>query len=178
MKNKLSFKIAFSGLMAALSVAILLMSGFVPILTYCAPLFACIFLVPVMEELNKKWAWMTWTAASLLSLILCADKEAAFFYMFIGYYPMLKPFLDRIWNKPLRMLAKLGVFSFAIVGMYALLYYVIRLDVVMQDMQSVSLIINIVYIAVMVLILMCFDFILRYISRFYRVRIKPKLKIR
>jgi len=161
--------------MAALSVAILLLCGVIPVLTYIAPLVASIFLIPADAELGKKWGWMTWAVVSILSLILSADKEAAFFYVFVGYYPLIKRYLDRIKTKVLRILAKLGVFVAAIGTMYLLLIFVLALPSVIADFEGVSLILNILLIALMVFIMLCFDVVAAFASRYYTVRIRPKI---
>jgi len=162
--------------MAALSVAIMLLSSFVPIFTYVAPLVASLFLIPVMEEMNGKWVWMTWVAVSLISLMLCTDKEASFFYLFIGWYPMVKPKLDKIVSPILRIVAKLLIFGIAIALMYGFLYYILKLDVVMEDISGAGTVMNIVYFAVMMLIMICFDVILKNMIRLYNKRIKPLIK--
>ena len=45
--------IALCALLAALGVAVMLAAGLVPILTYCAPLVASLFLIPVLREYGK-----------------------------------------------------------------------------------------------------------------------------
>ena len=85
-----SSKIAFCGLMVALSVALMLTGGLIPIATYCAPMASAILLRPILLEFGKKAAWTAYAAVSLITLMLGIDKEAAFFYLFLGYYPILK----------------------------------------------------------------------------------------
>jgi len=162
--------------MAALGTAIMLLGGIVPVLTYVTPLAASIFLIPVKEEVGKKWGWMTWLVVSLLSVFLSADKESGFFYLFVGYYPLIKEYLDRITNRAARVLAKLGTFAAAIVAMYLILIFILALPSVIADFEGASLILNIVMIAVTVFIMLCFDTVVGFAEKYYVIRIKPKLR--
>ena len=127
MKNS-AYPIALCSLLAALGVAVMLAAGLIPVLTYCSPLIAMIFLIPVLDEFGKGRAWMTWAVTAALSLMLCADKEAAFFYLFLGYYPIIKPFFDRL-GKVAGRLAKLAFFALAFAVMYGLILFVLGLDI-------------------------------------------------
>ena len=91
-----SSKIAFCGMMVALSVALMLTGGLIPIATYCAPLMCGVLLLPIFLEYGKKTALTAYAATSLIVLILGIDKEAAFFYIFLGYYPVIKWNLDKL----------------------------------------------------------------------------------
>ncbi|MDO4939260.1 MAG: cellulase family glycosylhydrolase [Lachnospiraceae bacterium] len=163
--------------MAALSVAILSLSSFLPMLVYASPLFAGIFLIPVIDELGLKWGWMVWLTVSLLSAILLAEKESAAFYIFVGYYPMLKPILEKIKPKILCIAAKLAVFSVAIGLMYFILCYVLKLQAVLAEINSVSMAVNLVYYVIMVVMMLIYDVLLDKVRPIYLKRIKPKMKI-
>lgn len=176
--GKISYKIAFCGLMAALSVVILCLNNFIPILTYATPLFAALLLIPVMDEFGSKWGWMTWVCVSALAVILSADKEVAAFYIFVGYYPMLKPVLDRIQPKPLSIISKIAVFSIAVAAMYLILVFLFRIDAVINEFKTAGLIMNIITYCMMVFILMIFDKLVERMRILYLKKIKPKLKVR
>ena len=119
--------VAFCAMMAALSTVIMLTGGLIPVLTYCSPLAASALLIPVLEEYGKGKASMVWIVTAALSILIGVDKEAAFFYLFLGWYPILKPLFDRLPLKGMRMIVKTCVFSAAIGIMYALLCYVLQL---------------------------------------------------
>jgi hypothetical protein len=91
-----SAMVAFCGMTVALSVVLLLLGGVIPVATYAVPMFTGLLLLPVLLEFGYKAAWTTFFAAALLSLFLDFDKEAAFFYLFVGYYPIIKWRLDRL----------------------------------------------------------------------------------
>lgn len=101
---------AFCGMAAALSVALLMLTGMIPALGYVGPMLASIVLIPVFNNFGRRAAILTYVVTALLILILGADKEAAFFYIFFGYYPAVKPLLDEITPAFLRRLVKFLLF--------------------------------------------------------------------
>ena len=94
--HRQSLMIAFCGMAAGLSVAIMLLGGVIPAATYAVPMLCGLLLLPVLLEFGPKAAWTVYIAVSLLALMLGFDKEAAFFYIFIGYYPIVKWKIERV----------------------------------------------------------------------------------
>ena len=78
----------------------------------------------------------TFAAAAVLGLLLCADKEAALVFCFLGYYPLVKPNLDAISSKALRLFAKLGLCAVSMGVMYALIIFVFKLPAVVQEFSE------------------------------------------
>ena len=102
--------------------------------------------------------------------LLCADREAAFFYLFIGYYPILKPDLDRIRSKPARILAKLVLFTLVFLLLFVLLTFVLGLE----DMKSEMLLSIIVY-AMLVVTMMLFDRVYTGTAVLYEKKLRGRL---
>ena len=116
-----SGKIALGGLLTALGVVLMFLTGLIPIGTYALPAFAGVLLIVAVIEIGAKWAWMIYAAVAVLSLLFAADKEAALlFVLFFGYYPVLKSFLERISNKVLSWISKFAVFNVAVVACFFL----------------------------------------------------------
>lgn len=166
--------IAFCAMMAALGVAIMLSGGLVPVFTYCSPLISSLLLIPVLFEYGTGKAWMVWFVTSVLSLLIGADKEAAFFYIFLGWYPAVKPYADRISGKALRMLIKILLFSTSISAMYALTCFVFRIGEIL-DSFSASKWINAGFLAALVLVMLLYDTVLVRAAYLYHRRLLPAL---
>ena len=116
-----SGKIALGGLLTALGVVLMFLTGLIPIGTYALPAVAGVLLIVAVIEIGAKWAWMIYAAVAVLSLLFAADKEAALlFVLFFGYYPVLKSFLERISNKVLSWISKFAVFNVAVVACFFL----------------------------------------------------------
>ena len=116
-----SGKIALGGLLTALGVVLMFLTGLIPIGTYALPAIAGVLLIVAVIEIGAKWAWMIYAAVAVLSLLFAADKEAALlFVLFFVYYPVLKSFLERISNKVLSWISKFAVFNVAVVACFFL----------------------------------------------------------
>ena len=165
-----AFRLALCGMMAALGTVLMLSSSLIPVLTYAAPMLASLMLIPVLFEFGKKYAGMTWLVTALLALMLCTDREAAFFYLFIGWYPIMKPTLDRIPGKAVRFLVKLAAFTLDFLLLFLLLSFVLGLE----DFRSEMLLSAAVY-GMLVFSMLLFDKIYERAVILYAVRLRQKL---
>lgn len=168
--------IALGGILAALGAAVMLTGGLIPVLTYCSPLVAGLLLIPMIYEYGSGRAWMTWGVTAALALILCADKEAAFFYFFLGYYPILKRTLDRIAHRAVRLLTKLIFFAAVLALMYGLLYFVLGLESVVNDLNTASAFLNIAVYVGLIAAMMIFDVAIVNLTKVYLRRLRPRLR--
>ena len=166
--------IAFCAMMAALGTVIMLAGGLIPVLTYCSPLLASVLLIPVTEEYDSGKAWMVWAVTAVLSMMVGVDKEAAFFYLFLGWYPILKPFFDRIPSKVVRFLIKTAVFAAAVGIMYALLCFVLQIGEILESFDA-ALWINVLFFVALVAVMLLFDRSLTGLHIIYRKRIREKI---
>lgn len=174
-RRSAAYDLAFSSLMAALGTGLMLLSGLIPVFTYFTPLMAAALLTAVKTELDAKWAWMVWIVTGLLTAILCADKEAAFFYVFFGYYPIVKSALDRIQNGHLRRAVKLAVFCASVAAMYAFLYFVLGFDAGLEEAFAGGFGALTFFFGTMILLMATFDFLLRAWEIFYTEKLRPRL---
>ena len=65
-------------------------------------------LLPVRERCRKQVAWSCYAAIAILGTLLGPDKEASMLFVFLGYYPLVKPKLDAVHSRALRLTAKLN----------------------------------------------------------------------
>lgn len=167
--------IAFCAISAALGTAVMLLGGIVPIFTYCSPLIASLFLIPAVELYGTAPAVVTWIVTSVLSLLIGADKEAAFFYVFFGWYPVLKPYLDSLKPGWLRFVLKIFIFSVSTAVMYWLTCFILGIDEIVTSFSS-SFWLNAAFLAAIVLCMMLFDRALIGITAMFRARLKKQVK--
>ena len=170
-----AYTVAFCSLMAALGAVLMLTGGLFPVMTYCSPLLAGVLLIPVMREHGNKWAWLVWIVTAALSMVLSADKEAAFFYLFLGYYPILKRAFDRVGPNALALLLKLVYFALAVAAMYGLISFVFRLDIGLEELEELGRFAGILFYAMLVVCMLVYDYALRNLAILYEYRLRPKL---
>ena len=109
---------AMGGVFAALAVAIMNLGGLIPVATYVCPVLCMVLLNVVDLYCGKRTAWAWYGAVAILSLLMSPDKEAAAVFLVLGYYPIVKPWLD---GKKLRFLWKGLLFNGSVIALYAVL---------------------------------------------------------
>jgi hypothetical protein len=135
---------ALGGVFAALAVVIMSMGGLIPFATYVSPVLCMLMLRLVLRLCGRRIAWAWYGAVAALSLLLSADKEAAGVFVFLGYYPIVKPWLDRL---PFSLLWKLLLFNAATILLYWMLMAVFGMDAIaaeFRDMGTVMLAVTLV----------------------------------
>lgn len=125
MKSK---KVAFGGVVAALSLVLMLLTGVFPFGTYALPCMAGLLLTFIVIEFSSWWAIGVYFAVSVLSFFLAADKEAALYYiLLLGIYPVLKSFFEKIKFKWLSFVIKLLYFNVSAVCSYFISIYILAI---------------------------------------------------
>lgn len=121
-----SVRVAFCGIITALCTVLMFMTSLIPTATYALPALSGVLLIAVVVELGAGWAWPVYVAASILSLLLAGDKEAAMlFVLFFGYYPILKAAIEKIPGKSICYLLKFAVFNASMVIAFLLSIWVL-----------------------------------------------------
>lgn len=136
--TKKTHELALASLLAALAATLLCLGALIPFATYTAPVLASAVLLVAREECRRSLAWGCWAVSAALGLALTADVEAALLYVFLGWYPLLKPRLDALRPRLLRVGAKLLLCVAAVGGMYALLLFVFRLEALAREIADSS----------------------------------------
>ena len=122
--------VALGGMMAALAVVIMTLGGAIPLNTYLCPILCMMILRFVLQTCGRRIAWAWYGAVSILSLMLGPDKEAAAIFLALGYYPILKPRLDRMRGG---LVLKLALFNAVILAMYWAMIRILGFDQIAQD---------------------------------------------
>lgn len=126
---------ALGGMLAALAVVIMSMGTLIPVATYVCPMLCAVLLQVVLKACGSRIAWAWYGAVAVLSMLLSPDKEAAAVFVFLGYYPILKPRLDRA---RLPWLWKGLLFNGATLLLYALLLRFLGLEQVVSEFAEMG----------------------------------------
>lgn len=116
-----AYGIALGGVLAALAVVIMGLGGMIPVATFVCPMLCMLLLTAVRHKCGSRIAWIWYCTVAILSLLLGPDKEAAAVFAALGYYPNLKPKMDRM---PFKWLWKTIYFNGVILLLYWLLMHV------------------------------------------------------
>ena len=123
---KQSSKMAFTGVLCALSLVIMFLGGMIPSATIAMPALAGCLLIPIVAELGVKWGVAGFAAVSILSFFIVTDKEALLIYiLFFGYYPVVYGLFDKFKSETLKMVLKLLIFNAAAISEFFLTIYLL-----------------------------------------------------
>lgn len=130
-----SFKVAFGGVISALSIVLMFSTGIFSTLTYAVPAVAGALLILIVIEISPKFAGAVYFAVAVLSLLVVADKEAAVMYaMFFGYYPIIKGFIEKHLKNVLSWIIKFAVFNVSVISAYFVVSKVFMIS--FDDLES------------------------------------------
>ncbi len=127
--------VALGGILAALALAVLWLGGLIPVATYVCPMLAAVLLHVVYRLCGERIAWAWYAAVSLLAVLVGPDKEAAGVFLALGYYPIVKPKLDK---SRFSLLLKLLLFNGAACLLYAALIFLFGMDQIRTELQSLG----------------------------------------
>jgi len=135
MRKTPAARISLGGILAALAIVIMNLVGLIPVATFVCPMFCMMILTLVLRFCGRRIGWAWYGAVAILSVLLAPDKEAAAIFVFLGYYPMLKPKFDRLKAAPF---LKLVFFNAVILLMYWLLINLFGLTQVAQEYRGLG----------------------------------------
>ncbi|MBO7185168.1 MAG: hypothetical protein J6V34_05155 [Oscillospiraceae bacterium] len=128
---------ALGGVMAALAVVIMCLGGMIPLATFVCPVLCMLLLQFVFRLCGRRIGWAWYAAVAILSMLMGPDKEGAAFFVFIGYYPLVKPKLDKL---PLAWLWKLLLFNIAILIMYWILINLLGMAALAAEFKEMGMV--------------------------------------
>jgi hypothetical protein len=128
-------QIALGGIMAALAVTVMSLGGMIPVATYVCPMVCALLLAFVLRQCGKRIAWAWYGGVTILSLLMGPDKEAGAVFLFLGYYPIVKPFFDK---SRLKWLLKALLFNGSVLVMYWLLIHLFGMGQITREFQELG----------------------------------------
>ena len=111
--------ISFCGIIAAFILAEMMFVSVFPAMKYAAATIAGIIMCIVAESVDKKWAVVTFSAVSLLGILIGIPASTMIMFVtFYGYYPIVVSALDgagtgKKMNRVLAVLIELVIFNIA-----------------------------------------------------------------
>lgn len=173
----ISYRVALGGIVAALCLVTMFLAGIIPALYLVLPMAAGILMMIIAVEVNTKWAALTYIAVSILSFFITFDKEASLiFILFFGHYPILRFYIEKITNRPLRSIIKLGVFNICIIAYFYITVYLFGLTQLLEEFDDFGKYGGFILLVIVNVIFMLYDYNLKIAHELYRKRLMPKFK--
>jgi len=170
----ISYRVALGGIVAALCLICMFLAGIMPALYIILPMIAGVLLMIIVTEVSVGWAALTYIAVGMLSMIICADKEAALLFIIVfGHYPILRFYIQAVRSKPLRILIKLVLFNISLVVYYWITVTLLGLQTGEDSLGDLGKAGLILALFVCNFILICHDFNLGHIHTYYVRKLRP-----
>ena len=158
-------KIALGGILSAVSIVIMCLVGLVPIATYVCPVLCAILQSIVLCFCGRRIAWAWYGVVAILSLLLGPDKEAAAIFVFLGYYPILKPRIDKL---PAKWLYKAILFNITVLMMYWLLIHLMGMAQLAEEFSALGIAMTVVQLVLGNVVFFLLDAVLNMYGRMGR----------
>ena len=151
----------------------MLMSYF-PYFTYAVPAVTGLLTMMLVIEINVKWAFAAYIAASVLVFIFAEPESKLMYICLFGYYPIVKALIERI-NKPvIEWILKLAVFNVAAIMIYAV--FAGMFGVSIDDFSTLGKYGAYIFLGFGNAAFVLYDITVSRISGTYIYRIHPKVK--
>ncbi len=120
---RITIKIAYGGIAAALCSVMLIITGYTAAGQYAAAFFAGIIILCTSYITGRNYAVYAFVVSVFLSFILCTNRQGILLYgLLLGYYPTVRGMFKNI--KPLLLKYLLKILIAAASGLiYVLLYF-------------------------------------------------------
>ncbi len=158
--------------MAGLCVALMVISRFISITDYAISALCGLIIGFVVIECNKRWAMLTYIVTSLLSLWFGSSEATVVFVVFLGYYPIIKPWIDHL-PKVFSVISKLGLFNLVIVLTYFVLDYLKFIP--LEQIGVLGQYTNIVLLILANVVFLIYDYAFNGVMSMYYARLHPRV---
>ena len=137
MRQNNARQIALGGMLAAVAMVIMCLIGLIPVATYVCPMLCCALQYVVLRFCGRRIAWAWFGVVAILAVLMAPDKEAAMVFLFLGYYPLIKPYFDR---RKLAVAFKFLYFNISVLIAYFLMIYLLGLQQIVQENAELGMI--------------------------------------
>ncbi len=164
--------LAYCGVFAALTVTIMFLGGVFSLLSYSISGICGSFLVIVIIEMGKAKAFFIYIVSSVLSLMFVSEKSIVFSYIFLlGYYPILKVYIEKLSRNIYRYILKICVFLVALCSYGGLSIAFFDVGLLKEYGGWILLLVGFVFLIAALI----YDFFLTIFKNYYLHILKPKI---
>lgn len=153
---------------------VFMLLSYFPYFTYAVPAITGLLTMMLVIEINVKWAFAAYVAASVLVFIFAEPESKLMYICLFGYYPIVKALIERI-NKPvIEWILKLAVFNAAAIMIYAVFAGIFGVSI--EDFDALGKYGAYIFLAFGNGVFVLYDITVSRLSGTYMYRIHPKVK--
>ncbi len=174
--QRIGYVVALCGIMSGLALAVMFVLGFVPTFEYVTPAFAGVLVYIIRENLGVRYGLVCYISIGLLCLLITSNYEVALLFIFLlGYYPILREYLQKIKFKILRGFVKLVVMAVPMTVCYWILIYVMGMTYLLDESDDFGKYGMLVIVVLALFAFVAYDIFLGFAKPFYEKLIKQKI---
>lgn len=178
-KIRASYIVALCGIVSGLSLLLMVVLSFIPSFEYVSPAVAGLMIWVIKDQINTKWAVVSFIAVSILVQFLSPNIEARILFVFLlGYYPILRDYFEKLKYKPVQLILKLALFNLTAISAYWLVINVFGMAELLDDMNEMGQYGSIILLVMGNVAFVAYDFFLGLFFPFYIKMLKPKISKR
>lgn len=159
-------------MLAALATVFMLLSYF-PYFTYAVPAVSGVVMLVVLIELGHKWAWVSYIVTAALSLLFAEHEAKLMFVLFLGFYPIIKAYIEKLNNRPLQYVIKFTVFNISVFVIYCLLANLFGIYI--EDVAGRGTVFIVLLLLLANITFYLYDIVLVRVANFYIYRLHNRI---
>lgn len=172
---KKSVKAAFCGLAAALCIALMFAGSIFYVFAYAVPMLLGLVTLMLNKTFGKGYAVYVYIAVSILSLLFVPEKETVMMYvLFFGYYPIVKPYVERIKVRFISVILKFLLFNISVFAIEMICVYVFEIPFFEDGAFSKSMLVF--FSAAMNFAFVMYELLLKNFTILYEKKIEGRIK--
>ncbi len=176
---RIGYVVSLCGIMSGLALALMFILGMIPSFEYISPAVAGVLIWVIRDRLGVKYGMVSYLAVGILCLLVTPNYEAAMMFLFLlGYYPIIREYLQKIRFKLLRLLTKFAIYAVAAVAAYALLINLFGMGELMEEAEKFGKYGTLVLLGLGAVAFFLYDVFLGLYKPVYEKLIKPKINKR
>ena len=178
-KPRIGYVVSLCGVMSGLALALMFLLGMIPSFEYLSPGIGGLLIWIIRKELGIKYGMISYIAVAILGLLVVPNYEATMMFLFLlGYYPIIREYLQKIKIKIFQWIAKLAVFAVPSVGAYMILIHLFGMEYLMEEAGDFGRYGSLVLLGFGAVAFILYDLFLGIFNPFYDQIIKPKIRRR
>lgn len=178
-KQKPSYVVSLCGIMCGLALSLMFVLGMIPMFEYISSAMAGILIWVIRDRLGVKYGLVSYLAVGILCLLITPNYEASMIYLFLlGYYPIIREYLQKIRLKILRMAVKIMVYAAGAIAAYMILIFAFGMAELLDEMGDFGKYGSLVLLGLGAVAFVLYDTFLGLFDPYYQKLLKPKIQKR
>lgn len=178
-KPSIGYVVSLCGIMGGLALALMFILGMVPSFEYISPALGGVLIWVIRKSLGMKYGLISYLAVGLLGMLIVPNYEATMMFIFLlGYYPLIREYLQKIKFKVVQWVVKIAVFALPSVAAYMVLVHLFGMTYLLDDANDFGKYGSLVLLAFGAVAFVLYDIFLGLFEPFYNKIIRPKIQKR